>query len=375
MLNKPFITNQFLEKIVENISISDTMDEKARKSYNVVGKWLAEGLKTYGVKIMPQGSFNLGTVIKPISEEDDYDIDLVCLLEFGHGLPDCTIKNCVGDRLKENETYRKNLEKEGKRCWTLQYGEFHMDILPCVPMCHHFSKLEHMTQIHLTQKIVPENRYIPHYSNPEGYLEWFESHMRDILLETKREAMRIRSFASIEKVPTYSVKTPLQKVVQLLKRHRDLFFKDKDSLAPISILLTTLATISYNGERDLLSALTNIVSNLHGGIVVSNGQYVVENPAFEGENFAEKWNEDKEKPKAFFEWYKQLKADVERLNTHNLLGHHHILSRSFGEKPVIYGLNSVFPNGSSDKLCLSSIVPPTVNIVKPNRPWGDPIDE
>lgn len=374
MLNKPSVTNQFLEKMVEKISISETMDDKARKSYKAVGDWLSDGLKTFNIIIMPQGSFNLGTVIKPISEKDDYDIDLVCLLEFGRGLPDRDIKNLVGDRLKAHETYKKMLDEEGKRCWTLQYDEFHMDILPCVPKLYRFSKHDHMTEIHLTQKI-SENQYIPHYSNPEGYLEWFESHMQDILLETKMDAMKIRSFASIEKVPTYSVKTPLQKVVQLLKRHRDIFFKNKSSLAPISILVTTLAAFSYNGERDLLSALTNVVEHFQEGITNINGNFIVENPAYKGENFAEKWNEDEDKPKAFFDWVKQLKADIELLNKHNLLADYRQFSRAFGDSPVTSGLNYVFPNGSNNKSYLSSIPLHTVNIVKPNRPWGDSIDE
>ena len=71
--------NKLYEYIVDEISISDTMLDKAIKSYGAVGKWLGDCDPSLDVKIMPQGSVNLGTVIKPISDEDDYDIDLVCL--------------------------------------------------------------------------------------------------------------------------------------------------------------------------------------------------------------------------------------------------------------------------------------------------------
>ena len=72
--------NRILEKIVQEISITKTMVDKAVDSYNAVGNWLGDGL-VYDVVIAPQGSMNLGTTNKPITDKDDYDIDLVCLLE------------------------------------------------------------------------------------------------------------------------------------------------------------------------------------------------------------------------------------------------------------------------------------------------------
>lgn len=118
MQNREYI-EKFLETVVEDISISETMSEKAKDSYNAVGKWLGDGDIPFEIKIVPQGSFSLGTTVKPITEKDDYDIDLVCLLDNGSSLSNHDIKNIVGKRLKENTTYREKLEKEGKRCWTL----------------------------------------------------------------------------------------------------------------------------------------------------------------------------------------------------------------------------------------------------------------
>ena len=126
--------NLYLNALAENLSISNTMFEKAVQSYNSVGNWLDEGLPSYKVTILPQGSFNLGTVIKPINEEDDYDIDLVCLINNKNliSLPK-QLKQIIGNRLKEHKTYNEKLDSEGKRCWTLSYDGFHMDILPSIP--------------------------------------------------------------------------------------------------------------------------------------------------------------------------------------------------------------------------------------------------
>lgn len=112
--------NLILTKIVKEISITTTMLDKATKSYEAVGTWLGDGIE-YDVRITPQGSMNLGITNKPVSDKDDYDIDLVCLLENGKKLEAKVIKNIVGNRLKENETYRKKIteEGEGKRCWKM----------------------------------------------------------------------------------------------------------------------------------------------------------------------------------------------------------------------------------------------------------------
>ncbi len=105
--------NLILTKIVKEISITTTMLDKATKSYEAVGTWLGDGIE-YDVRITPQGSMNLGITNKPVSDKDDYDIDLVCLLENGKKLEAKVIKNIVGNRLKENETYRKKLQRRVK---------------------------------------------------------------------------------------------------------------------------------------------------------------------------------------------------------------------------------------------------------------------
>jgi len=69
-----------LNEIAQSLDISDTLFEDAERKYRAVGSWLGEGdsqLAKFTPEIYPQGSFLLGTVIKPLSDEDEYDIDLV----------------------------------------------------------------------------------------------------------------------------------------------------------------------------------------------------------------------------------------------------------------------------------------------------------
>ncbi|MBS7327125.1 MAG: nucleotidyltransferase [Oxalobacter sp.] len=330
--NEKFL-DDILKKIVEEISITPTMRDKATESYEAVGKWIGEGL-LFDVKIQPQGSMNLGTTIKPISDNDDYDIDLVCLLEDGKHLTAKQIKNIVGNRLKENEIYRQKIEEEGegKRCWKLQYYEFHMDILPCVPRDSY--EEPNNTEIRITHKNAP-NIYVDKFSNPFGYRNWFRERMTNVLRKAQ-EAYALDSKVEIDSVPMYRVKTPLQMAIQLLKRHRDVCFKDNPDDAPISIIITTLASHAYNGESSLYEAICNILKHMTDYIEYRKGVYWIANPVMQEENFADKWIQYPERRLAFLKWINRAQKELidNPLNTlgiDQLIKHYSII---LGDAPV-----------------------------------------
>jgi len=304
--------NKCLHKLAENLDISDTMRDKAIESYTAVGKWLGDCADDSAVKIAPQGSFYLGTVVKPVSDKDEYDIDLVCLLKDKHGASECEIKNLVGNRLKEHGKYAKMLdEEEGKRCWTLNYDEFHMDILPSAPKDSVYLE-PYLTALRLTHKVAP-GEYIPKYSNPYKYHDWFEGRMQAQLTEMKK-SFAAKNQVEISKIPLYKVKTPLQRAIQLLKRHRDIMYQNAPKAskehAPISIIITTLAAHAYNNEGSVFEALDSILNNMQNFIENRGGVYWVENPAMPEENFAEKWNAEPQKRTEFMRWLGQAKQEI-----------------------------------------------------------------
>lgn len=337
MTDKEQLLNGYLRRIAENLDISDTMRDKAERSYRAVGKWLGDCDVNSDVKIMPQGSFYLGTVIRPVSDADEYDIDLVCLLKDAARENEAKIKKIVGDRLRENKTYRTMLEPEGKRCWTLHYDEFHMDILPCVPNKMLYIE-PYLTEIKLTHK--QENGvYIPKDSNPYKYHKWFEDKMKVRFDEARRE-FSAKNQVEISDVPLYKVKTPLQRVIQLLKRHRDIMYdalpEYRKENAPISIIITTLAAHAYNNEANIYEALCNIVSEMPKYIRKEGETYIIENPAMPDENFADKWNEHPEKAQEFFKWLESARNDitVAPINSQGLPKVSESLEKCFGRSIV-----------------------------------------
>lgn len=324
--------SKILNYIADEINITENMYDKAVSSYESVGEWLGQGI-LYSLRIMPQGSMNLGTVIKPLDDSDDYDMDLVCLLENGSKLSLDYIKNIVGNRLKEHPLYRSKLEEEGKRCWTMQYDEFHMDILPCTPKDDVFIE-PYVTGIKLTHKL-DNGEYIPKYSDPYAYHTWFEKRMSESLMVEKK-AFAVKNKVDIEKVPTYKMRTPLQKTIQLLKRHRDVCFAGRDEHAPISIIITTLAALAYNGENNLYEALCGIVERMPSFIELRDQTYWVENPVLSGENFAEKWKYEPIKHTTFNNWMRQVKKDLieDPLGCYGIDSISNMYKTALGKSPV-----------------------------------------
>lgn len=334
------------QELARSLDILDTHYELAVKRYESIGKWLERPksvVSHFEPEIFAQGSFSLGTMTKPISNEDEYDIDLVCLLDASKkDLSQKELKKLIGQELKayaqaQNMTKRPH---DRRRCWQMEYADkvkFHLDVLPSIP---DVSQPENQS-IHITDNKEPNYSIISDNwpcTNPADYAGWFKKQM-EVQLK-----MRLKEFAeeikrNVEEVPEYKVKTPLQRAVQILKRHRDLTYKGKDDDKPISILITTLAAKAYDNESNVLDAVGNIVSRMWEFIEERevNGEQVlwVENPVNVNENFADKWQEYPERKDAFFDWLQQVELDIAGItSSDNILEINRSLEQQYGELAV-----------------------------------------
>ena len=167
----------------------------------------------------------------------------------------------VGDRLKSDPDAWGTLEPR-RRCWTLFYKKkFHLDVLPTIP------DEEHST----TGILVTDTNLVRwQFSNPLGYAGWFYDSMRTTLQE-ERSALAKSMSVDIQDVPEWLVRTPLQRAVQMLKRHRDIHFRDDLEKRPVSIIITTLAGRAYKNEPDLAQAVVQIVEGMDEHIENRNG--------------------------------------------------------------------------------------------------------
>lgn len=287
-----------LEHVADELDIPDSKYEEVVQKYEAVCDWLGKDdsqLSSYSPRMFAQGSFSLGTCVKPF-KRDEYDIDFVCKLELPSSVDQRVIYDLVGKRLKEHKTYNEMIQPKN-RCWRLKYaGSFHMDILPAIPD----------DQRNDESLLVPDKELSEwKESNPEGYAKWFYRQM---------EAQRQRILkAVVDPVPKWKIKTPLQRSVQILKRHRDIVFQNEERDKPPSIIITTLAAKAYGNEGYLFEALINIIDNMRFCFDNDGSGLAVLNPTNEGENFAEKWTAYPKRKEKFLEWLINLRTNLFRM--------------------------------------------------------------
>lgn len=368
--------SQFFRKLADSLNISESRYKQAEERYQSVGKWLGRtesSVAAYNPTIFPQGSIRLGTIIKPIDDSEEYDIDLVCDVRLSKAqISQKQLKLLIGTELiKYAQSNNMNsIPEEGRRCWTLNYADgaqFHMDILPAVPDGESFNLLLESKGIRNTwavDAIAITDNTLPNYeqidsewlrSNPKGYAEWFKERMK-VRFKAQREFLAESTRSRIEDIPDYKIKTPLQQTIQILKRHRDIMFAEDQEDKPISIIITTLAAHAYNNEEDLLEAMINIVNNMARHITINDGVAWVQNPVNPLENFADKWQEHPNRERKFKQWLKKLALDLDNaLKKGNVREIGEFLKPSLGEK-VINEAIKLFPEktGSSTSIAVAN---------------------
>jgi hypothetical protein len=303
--------DRILTAAAVSLDLSPSKHQDAVSKYTAVGNFLAEEdsvLAPFNPVIYAQWSLALGTAVKPL-QRAEFDIDLVCLLELPNSVSQAQAKTLVGQRLREHKVYADMLE-EKNRCWRLNYaGDFHMDILPARP-----DRVLHEA-IEVSDKALKD--WKP--SHPKGKIEWFK--VRCVVTATNScdssfSKSHLEARGEVENPPKYDAgrKLPLQRAVQLLKRHRDVMFNRQPDYAPISAVLTILAGHAYAGETSILETMEQLVTNLPKAIQRDQSwrAYVL-NPRQNRENYADKWHDDAKHEQEFHRWRAQALRDIQNL--------------------------------------------------------------
>ena len=300
--------DQLLEAAIASIDIPDHLHELAVGRYEQLGRWLSHRAWRRGlaVDMYPQGSFRLGTVVRPVSGDDQYDIDMVYLRDAERdSITQAELKADLGEDLRAYVQGQPDGHpglNEGKRCWTLIYSDqpFHMDVLPAIPDAE-----EGGNAILLPDKELK----LWQHSNPIDYSNWFRARMAIEFAQLRKALAVDTKAASVDDVPDWKVKTKLQRAIQALKRHRDMFFINRLDDRPASIIITTLAAQSYNGSESLYDALVKITAKMPRLVKRHNGIWWVPNPVQPNENFADRWRTHPNQAHGFFEWIRRAESD------------------------------------------------------------------
>lgn len=323
---------RLLIQLCEDLEPTSAQFERARSAYQAVADWIAgsDDPLLASTDVYLHGSGGLGTTIRPIGRME-FDVDLICLLlGVSRDVDPAAVKTAVGRRLREHGTYAAMLE-EKKRCWRLNYaGEFHLDLSPTIAniFCPRGGEL------------VPDKALQAwHPTHPRGFRDLFRKRavLRPRIVGRLGEA---RNRADAEPFPaTLTLDGVLNRIVQVLKRHRDIhFLESRGDIAPISVIITTLAMRAYErivmekvyeDELDVLIATIRAMPFfIERPVLDGRPAYAVWNETTQGENFADRWNREPARAEAFFSWHAKALADLETLQS--VVGLDHIRERMEG---------------------------------------------
>jgi len=353
-----------IEQLVSALEVSNSRYESAERSYKSVGSWLERSESRFSqidFNVYTQGSFRLGTAIKPYDTDEHYDLDIVC--EFSIDKSETTQKSLAEDLGEELKSYagRHSMEPPSSwdRCWTLNYSDdaqFHMDVLPSVPDGQFQKRLrlrESLALDYVDQSISITDRKHKNYrfvndewpaSNPNGYAEWFYKRMEQVFSSQRRKMMLDEAKAEISEIPTFRVKTPLQSAIKLLKRHRDIRFADEPEKRPSSIIITTLSAHSYQQENTITGALLSILHRMDQFIEHRGEDHWIANPSDPRENFADSWKENPAKYRHFMDWLETARTDFKTAASQdNLLDFVETLAPRMGRSLVEDAIRSRYP--------------------------------
>ncbi len=341
--------------IISSLDISPTMYKNAVEKYHAITKFLND----YGIDadMYPQGSFAFGTVIRPNATDPSasYDLDFICQVRGSRlDYAPSELRKIIEEALNSSGIYGGKLTVY-KECFTIEYADvndigFTIDIVPAtdetVENKNQLIKKSLEPDLIETAIAIPKHNGERNYSwltnNPKGLRAWFEKKNKPFLdasRESYREHLFERNrafFSSVEEIPHELDRSPLQRVIQILKYHRDVYYaklKDGDEIKPISAIINVVAAQIASQRNpncsvfELLEYVLNELSvyaqqqsltfkdftQMYGSRTVfsrPDGKWYISNPANPEDNLADKWNQDKRIPTHFFRWVKAVKDDL-----------------------------------------------------------------
>ena len=243
----------FGEFLSDHVNLNQTRLDRLNDHVSAVSGYLAKNLTGYQ-RVERQGSHALGTIIKPVQDSQEYDADLLLLVDYESEQGVAVYIEDVYECLREHKQYQ-TLARRKTRCVKLDYaGDVHLDIVPCVS----FDDTQHICNRD-TDEFEP--------TDGTGFRDWFNDKNRETSGNLKR-------------------------VTRLLKYMRD----HKGNFTAPSVLLTTLVgnTVDGTGGFDSVpDALDTVMGRIDSFLQEHPKMPAINNPALPNEDFTRKWDQQK----------------------------------------------------------------------------------
>lgn len=296
-----------LADIAIRVQLSETNYNKAVARFHAIQEHIqCEGspLQDRVTLVHVQGSMAIGATISSKLENDEFDIDLIAILD----LPADTPPHRMLDVLEQAIAGEPGSRYHGKtkrctRCIQVQYADgMHLDVTPMVRLDatpEKWGYIYHAPEVYATEhdtKIV---------ANPWGFVRHFlECTPKDELFEAnflararafEAEHVLVEAQAEVEPVPAQEpmhAKSMAVIALQLLKRYRNVRYDQREGRCPPSVMLAKVVADHAGHTATLSEELLVQASHLRQLLVSAQaqGQHVlVCNPTCEQDVFTDRW--------------------------------------------------------------------------------------
>ncbi len=256
------LVNNFKDFLENEVNLNATRLSRLNASVNAVTNFLrgSDMFATYFGDTISQGSYAHRTIIRPVQDYEDFDADILFFLDEVSGWEAKDYVQNLYTCLRGSPVYRDKVSRK-TRCVTVNYaGDFHIDVVPF--LARHEKR--YVTNRH-------ENNY--EETNPEGYNDWLE------------EKHRTSNYH-------------LVKVIRLVKYLRNY----KKSFDVKSVVLNVLLGGRVNDAAllaepncyaDVPTTLRTVMNRLSEYVHVNVIMPTILDPSGTGENFGDRWDQDK----------------------------------------------------------------------------------
>ena len=234
-------SERFAVLLRDHINITDSQIEDLDTHVGALTGYLANHMDSL-VRWEKQGSYALRTIIQPVRPRNEFDADILLIVEKDGNKPAPYIEDLY-DTLKESDRYKDKLEL-GNRAVTVQYsGQCHVDLVPCV-------------EDNGKYYVCPRSEDDLEETDGTALQEWFNERNR-------------------------VTKGNLKRVVRILKHLRD----HKSNFQAPSVILTVLAgetirNVDKDSERvsTVAETLTTVLERISDRLKESDDIPVIKNP-------------------------------------------------------------------------------------------------
>jgi hypothetical protein len=353
------VADALLMDVARRIQLSKSKHEIAETNFRALCQHVdREGSPLYKkvLECYPAGSFATGTAIASRVAKNQHDVDVVIELDVPSNSPPKQMLKLLFEAINGEPGSRYHgMVTQNSRCVTVKYSDgTTVDLMPVARLAGEPDRAGHLFHYkeetgETFHKRVNPWAFAKHFNDRVKFDPVFYDAFagRRLLVEggwrvEKAETQPLPDHAPIEE------KSPRVVALQLVKRNRDIAFRDsarRGMRKPPAVVLTAISLDAGPVEPSLVDEVISIVSTIRVKFrAKTSPRRTVEvlNPAYPPDVFTDRWPENEKAQDLFDGDLRRLTVDLYRLRNDNLsmAEMSEILKRLFGETAANYAIES-----------------------------------